>query len=564
LTNGQIIDLLETTASLLELHDENEFKIKALKNAIFNLDKISSPLWDMSLEELEKLDGVGKGIAAKIDEINNTGTSQEYLFYLSSTPPGVMDLMGIKGVGPKKVRTLWKGHEIDSLEKLHQACIDRKLEEIKGFGEKTQESILKSVLFILDSRGKFLYADVENFANQLETKLKELDLSSQLSLSGDIRRKMETVAQVQVIIGTNEPDKVIDALDHFVWLEKNEITSGPFVWRGNDRVLNASVEIKLYPENKFGSELYLHSSGKRHLLSEAKEGVRVINYLKSNSFKEEQEVFTLLEMDFIVPEYREGFKEIIQAKNKTLPQLLESSDLKGILHNHSTYSDGKNTLEEMANYCKELGYQYLGITDHSKTATYANGLQEFRVKKQHEEIDLLNQKLAPFKIFKGIESDILADGSLDYSDDVLCSFDFIVSSIHSGFNMDEEKATERIIKAIENPYTTILGHLTGKLLLKREGYPINHRKIIDACADNKVIIEINANPRRLDIDWRWIDYALEKDVVIAINPDAHVKEGYHDMQFGVNVGRKGGLTAAMTFNAWPLEKVEAWFKEKKK
>lgn len=563
MTNGQIIDILESTASLLELHEENAFKIRTLQNAIFNLDKISDSLFEMSLEELEALEGVGKGIAAKITEIIHTGTTQEYQFYISSTPPGVIDMLGIKGIGSKKVRMLWKEFAIESLEALHKLCIEKKLASIKGFGDKTQQTVLKSVEFILDNKNKFLYSDVEDFAYKLEAKLIELEAAPHISIAGDVRRKMEIVAVVQFIIGTDNASKTIQDLDSFSWLEKNEETSGPFVWRGKDRILHVSVELKLYSITDYMSQLFLHSAGKAHLVAEAKEGISFFNYARKNSFKTEKELYETLGMQEIIPELREGFKEIELAKEGKLPTLLELTDLKGILHNHSTYSDGKNTLEEMAEYCKSLGYEYLGITDHSKTATYANGLQEFRVKKQQEEIDLLNKKLAPFKIFKGIESDILTDGSLDYSDEILKSFDFIVASIHSGFAMDEDKATQRLITAIENPYTTMLGHMTGRLLLRREGYPVNHKKIVDACAANKVIIEINSNPYRLDIDWRYIDYALEKGVLLSINPDAHIKQGYHDMKYGVYVGRKGGLTADMTFNAWSLEKVEKWFKEKK-
>jgi DNA polymerase (family X) len=564
LTNGQIIEILETTALLMELHDENTFKVKALQNAVFNLDKISDALYELNQEGLEKLEGIGKGIAAKINEINQTGTTQEFQTYMANTPVGVVAMLGIKGVGPKKLRILWKEYEIDDLDKLRQACVDQKISSIKGFGEKTQESILRSVEYILSNKGKFLYAGVEGFAIELESKLKEIGLSSKISLAGDMRRKMETVGNVQVLVGSDNSGQVIQTLDQFQWLEKNAACSGPFVWRGKDKVLGASVEIKVYPEKEYTSQLFLHSAGKKHLTSEAKEGITFFNYAKKNSFATEEELYESLGMQYIVPEMREGYKEIVLAKEQKLPKLLEEKDLKGVLHNHSTYSDGKHTLEEMAVYCKELGYQYLGISDHSQTATYANGLQEFRVKKQQEEIDQLNTKLAPFKIFKGIESDILVDGSLDYKEEVLKSFDFIVASIHSGFNMDMGKATARLITAIENPYTTILGHMTGRLLLRREGYPVDHRRIIDACADNKVIIEINSHPNRLDIDWRWVDYALEKGVVLAINPDAHEKAGYHDMKYGVCVGRKGGLTAEMTFNAWPIEKVAQWFKEKRK
>ena len=245
------------------------------------------------------------------------------------------------------------------------------------------------------------------------------------------------------------------------------------------------------------------------------------------------------------------------------PELLSLEDLKGPFHNHSNYSDGAYTIKQLADYCIEQGYEYLGLSDHSKSAFYANGLQEFQVAKQHEEIDKLNEELAPFKIFKGIESDILNDGSLDYENDVLASFDFIVASVHSNLNMDIQKATQRLIKAIENPYTTFLGHPTGRLLLRRKGYPVDHKKIIEACAANNVIIEINANPWRLDIDWRWVHFALDNGVVLSINPDAHEIEGFGDMKYGVYTGRKGGLTSEMTFNTWPLEKVENYLKDRK-
>jgi DNA polymerase (family 10) len=295
----------------------------------------------------------------------------------------------------------------------------------------------------------------------------------------------------------------------------------------------------------------------------ASEQKSILQTAISQSYNTEQAIYQAAGMPYIIPELREGLYEFDLAKENKLNDLIEFKDLKGILHNHSTYSDGKHTLAEMAIYCKELGYEYLGISDHSKAAFYAGGLTEETVRRQHQEIEKLNQQLKPFRIFKGIESDILHDGSLDYENEVLESFDFIVASIHSGLKMDEQKATQRLIKAIENPYTTILGHPTGRLLLRREGYPINHRMVIDACAGNGVVIEINANPWRLDIDWRWLPYALDKGVMISINPDAHEKDGYHDMIYGVHVARKGGLTKHMTFNALPLEAVEKYFKNKK-
>jgi DNA polymerase (family 10) len=279
-------------------------------------------------------------------------------------------------------------------------------------------------------------------------------------------------------------------------------------------------------------------------------------------FSSEEEIFNSFGMQFIEPELREGLNEVELAKANKIPKLLELTDLKGILHNHSTYSDGLNTLKDMAVYCKELGYEYLGMCDHSQSAFYANGLKADRVMEQQREIDELNKKLAPFKIFKGIESDILNDGSLDYPEEVLKTFDFIVASVHSNLKMTEEKATARLLKAIENPYTTILGHPTGRLLLSRPGYPIDHKRIIDACAANNVIVELNAHPYRLDIDWRWIQYCIEKGVKISVNPDAHEKGGYHDMHYGVCAARKGMLTKEMCFNAMPLIEMEAYFKKK--
>ena len=259
---------------------------------------------------------------------------------------------------------------------------------------------------------------------------------------------------------------------------------------------------------------------------------------------------------------REGLTEVELARENKIPKLIDLADLKGILHNHSTYSDGVDTLKDMAVYCKELGYEYLGICDHSQSAFYANGLKPDRVFEQQKEIDELNKSLFPFKIFKGIESDILNDGSLDYTDDILQTFDFIVASVHSNLKMMEDKATARLIKAIENPFTTILGHPTGRLLLSRAGYAINHRKVIDACAANGVVIELNAHPYRLDIDWRWIPYCIEKGVMISVNPDAHHKQGYHDMYYGTCVGRKGMLTKKSCFNAFNKEEIEKYFNAK--
>jgi DNA polymerase (family 10) len=276
----------------------------------------------------------------------------------------------------------------------------------------------------------------------------------------------------------------------------------------------------------------------------------------------EVEVYHQAGLPYTPPELREGLVELNWIQAGT-PPLITLQDLKGVLHNHTTDSDGRQTVEAMAKYCKALGYQYLGITDHSQSAAYAGGLKPAEIRQQHQLIDQLNQELAPFKIFKGIEVDILGDGSLDYSTEILASFDFTIASIHSNLNMDEKTATERLIKAISNPFTTILGHATGRLLLKRPGYPIDHQAVIDACAAYGVIIEINANPWRLDLDWRWVPYAIQQNVWLSINPDAHHQDEVHNMYYGILIGRKGGLTQQHTFNALSRDAVEEHFQKRK-
>jgi DNA polymerase (family 10) len=332
----------------------------------------------------------------------------------------------------------------------------------------------------------------------------------------------------------------------------------------NEILCDITATLKLIPlkinfiyckPDEFYYKLIEHTSTTEHLTQ--------INFsqLDSKNFYSEEEIYDSLNLQYIDPELREGLYEVKLAQQHKIPELIKLDDLKGILHNHTTYSDGVHTLSEMANYCKQLGYEYLGICDHSKSAFYAQGLSIEKVIEQQNEINKLNTAFSDFKILKGIESDILNDGSLDYPDEILTTFDFIVASIHSNLNMPEDKATERLIKAIENPFTSILGHPTGRLLLARAGYPINHKKVIDACAANKVSIELNAHPYRLDIDWRWIPYCIEKGVKISINPDAHHKEGFHDMYYGVCAARKGFLDKNNCLNALSLNDLLISFKK---
>lgn len=561
--NKKIIKLFKLTAELLELHDDNPFKVRSYTNAIGALELVEEPLEGKGQAELESINGVGKGIAAKIVEVNDTGSFAELDQLLAATPPGVVEMLQIKGIGPKKVRAIWKELGTETVEDLLDACEQDKLSKLKGFGAKTQENIKQALLFTQENRGKLLYAEAEASAHELLKSIREALPQAKVELTGDVRRQMEIVEGLQFVLATDEPVQVQEVLNQLPTLKQDTKFSGPMVWRGQHTVSNLQTEIKLVPSACFANELLLNSAAVKHLAQSFKDNKSLLMLVREQNFASEEEVYKAAGMAYVPSELREGTNEPQLALDNKLPQLLELSDLKGSLHNHSTYSDGAHTLEQMAIYCRDMGYQYLGISDHSKTAAYAGGLREGDVLRQQKEIDELNKKLAPFKIFKGIESDILGDGSLDYDTDILSTFDFIVASIHSSLNMDEKKATARLITAIENPCTTMLGHPTGRLLLRRKGYPIDHKAVIDACAANNVIIEINSNPWRLDLDWRWVQYALEKGVMLSINPDAHHTSGYHDMRYGVLVGRKGGLTKEMTFNAKSVEEVEAYFKERK-
>jgi len=552
--NKTIARTFRLLAQLMELHEENPFKIKSIANASFKLDKLPFKLAGKTVDEIEKIDGIGKSISAKVVELLETGSMEELKALLARTPQGIVEMLGIKGIGPKKILVIWQELKIDTVGELYYACNENRLIEAKGFGLKTQEEIKKVIEFKMAANGRFLYAHVEPLVNSLfaglSVWLNQVDHDALLGVGGQFRRCCEIIDEVPFIVGTDNVIELNNKIAEFEALNFEQTVDDNFV-----AVTETGLRIQLKVVNK----AYFYLAWFKQTGNEAHVD-EVLKRLSQDSFDSEEAIYTAAGLAYIEPELREGLNEIELASTNSLPKLITFNDLKGSLHNHSTWSDGVNTLEEMALFCKEtLNLQYLGICDHSRSAFYAKGLDEQRVYGQHQEIDSLNKKLAPFKIFKGIESDILNDGSLDYSEEVLKTFDFVVASIHSPLRMDEEKATARLIKAIENPYTTILGHPTGRLLLSRAGYPIDYKKVIDACAANGVVIEINANPLRLDLDWRWHRYALEKGVMLSINPDAHRKEGFYDMHFGVLAARKGGLTAEKNLNSFTLEEITAYF-----
>ena len=559
MNNEDIVALLELSVKLLELHDENEFKIKNLGFAVRALDKTTEDLLNMSVAQLATLPSVGKSIAGKIDEIRQTGTTQELTELLARTPEGVLDMLNIKGIGPKKVRTIWQELNITDTRELLLACENGEVAKLKGFGDKIQNTIKESILYAQSNTGKLRMEKGEELAQVLFDELEKH--FEQVSIVGDVRRKNEIVETIQLVVGHDKPWEVQKLINSLPTLQQDEKVSSPFAWRGHFEGKAIDIEVLICSPAQFVNQVFIYSASPKHLASQ-----NILKTVQKQVFDSEEAIYSSVNIPYIIPEMREGNFEFDWVQKHQNDELITWDGLKGILHNHSTYSDGKHSLKEMADYCRELGFEYLGIADHSKTASYAKGLSEERVYEQHAEIDKLNQAYSlmtdrPFKILKGIESDILGDGSLDYPDDVLKSFDYIVASIHQNLKMTEEKAMSRIIGAIENPYTTILGHPTGRLLLSRAGYPVDYKKMIDACAANNVIIEINASPYRLDLDWRWIQYALEKDVKLSINPDAHEKDGYFDMHYGVAVARKGGLTKEMTFNALNLQEIETYLKK---
>ncbi|MBD8491219.1 DNA polymerase/3'-5' exonuclease PolX [Echinicola sp. CAU 1574] len=557
--NKNITKILKLTSQLMELHEENAFKIRSYTSAIYSIDQGNISLEGLSKDELQKINGIGKSIAEVIEQLQQTGTHQYLDELLDKTPKGLLEVLEIKGLGPKKIKVLWKELNITSVHELLEACQAGEVAKIKGFGAKTQEGIIQSLEYMESNRGKWHFADVEPEAIAIQEKLEGLFGQDNITITGDFARKAEIIERLEWIIKTDQRKEIFNKIDQLETIEKNKKISSPFTWRGKTKEKELEIVFFAASTSSFVNEQLLRTGSRAHLLAPIDNEQTLGSFFKSKSFSSEKEAYQEAGLSYVLPELREGQFEIALAKENKLPLLLEESDLKGILHNHSTYSDGKHTLKEMALYCQELGYEYLGISDHSRTASYAGGLDIEKVEKQQEEIKVLNKELAPFKVFSGIESDILPDGNLDYPDKVLASFDFIVSSIHSSLNMTRKKATARLIKAIENPYTTILGHPTGRLLLRREGYPIDHKAIIDACAENKVVIEINANPWRLDLDWRWVHYAMEKGVKLSINPDAHEKKGYFHMKYGVLVGRKGGLTKEMTLNAMTLKEIDEYF-----
>lgn len=564
MTNKEYANEFQTLGKLMELNGENSYRIKSYSNAYRILRGVTEPLDDMSLAEVKQIKGIGDAIGQKIMELQQDGKMKMLEEYKATTPTGIVQLLGIKGLGIKKIKLLWEELEIQSPGELLYACNENRLVTLKGFGIKTQATMKKQLEYFFQSIDKFHFAKLEEEAENLVLDIQETLGTELVSLTGKIRRLEPILEAIAILVGQHEVQAVFD--ENILVLDQHDGSTPVYHCKTPD--LGIPVILCTSDAAFFGYNL-LRTTGtepfNKDLFETAFETPVDWRHNNPEVLKDMDEtaIFAAAGLPFIAPEIRDISKIIFKIKSGFTPELIEEQDIKGILHAHSTWSDGANTLEQMATYVQEQGYEYLGITDHSKSAFYANGLKEDRVLAQMEEIDVLNEKLAPFRIFKGIESDILYDGSLDYEEAILKRFDFVIASIHSTLRMDKDRATQRLITAIKNPYTTILGHPTGRILLSRQGYPIDHQAVIDACAACNVIIEINANPLRLDLDHTWIPYALEKGVKIAVNPDAHSLEGVHDVHFGILAARKGLLNKQMCVNSLSVNDFEALLRAKK-
>ncbi len=549
--NYFIADQFSLLSKLMDIHGENSFKSKSYAAAAFNIEKLPQQLADTPADKLSSLKGIGDSAAKKIVEILQTGKLKALDDLIEKTPPGVLEMLQIKGIGPKKISTIWKEMEIESLGELLYACNENRLMLFKGFGEKTQKNVQDAIEFYFKNQGSHLYAEIETYAAGVTKKLEEHFKGQQLAITGEFRRQLEIINQLEWVITANSVELKSFFLANQFTVETESATSMAF--SGPEHI---KLIFHLAHPDTFASTLFETSAGEDFLEAcKKKKG-----WDNTENAKDEAAIFSSLQI-VSPPTYMR--EQAWQANLDSVPAIIQPGDIKAIIHSHSNWSDGSHTIEEMAKACIAKGFEYLVISDHSKSAFYANGLTEERIREQHKYVDELNGKLYPFKIFKSIECDILNDGSLDYSNNILSTFDLVITSVHSNLKMTEEKAMQRLLGAIENPYTTILGHMTGRLLLSRKGYPVNHSAIIDACAKNKVTIELNAHPRRLDMDWRFIHEATEKGVLISIDPDAHTIEGYDDCRYGVLAAQKAGLTRAQNLSSFSLKEFESFLAKRR-
>ena len=557
----EISRVLEEIGLLLELKGESPFKSNAYYNAARTIETLTEDVGELVASgRIRELKGIGQALAEKLAELVGTGRLAYYEDLKQAVPPGLVEMTAIPGLGPKKITAIWNQLGITTVGELEYACIENRLVSLPGFGQKTQDKIRQGILQLKKRRGFHLCATAIREAEQIVAALRQSVGIKRVELVGDLRRRMEIVRSINILAAADRPQVVLEALRSMEGLVELAVAGTAITGRSSVGLpVTVAVSQALTPHALLaatGSEEHLNALSARAArlrvpwnLTGDPDGKR------APSADSEEALYAQVGLPFIEPELREGLGEIDVAEQGRLRPLVEQGQIQGIFHNHTTYSDGSASLDEMVAAAKALGYRYIGISDHSQSAFYANGLKEDRIREQHAAIDALRRRASGIAIFKGIEADILPDGAMDYPDDVLARFDFVIGSVHSRFNLPEGEQTERVLRALANPHVTMLGHPTGRLLLSREGYRIDMKRVLNAAGQYGKIVEINANPHRLDLDWRLCRYAKAQGVKVSINPDAHATDGLEDVPFGVHVARKGGLEASDVVNTLGPEEI---------
>ncbi len=568
-----IIDLLESIGTMLEIKGENPFKVRAYYSGARTLQTMEEDLGEViAAGRLGDIPGIGKALTEKIENLYTTGELEFYDKLVASVPSGLMDLLEVPGLGGKKIKALHEQLGIDSIESLTQACNAGKVAELKGFGEKTQEKILSGIKNREAYAARHLWWDARRVVDEILPELRALPQVERAEAAGSFRRGMETVGDLDFIVASSNPAPIMDWFTSMVGIA--EVTAHGDTKASIRLEGGMQADLRVVPAEQFYFALHHFTGSKDHNVrmrqkalsmglslsewglrpEEDKDASRQAGTIVADS---EEDVFKALGLNFVPPALREGMGEVEAAEKNELPDLLQYEDLKGCFHNHTTASDGRNSLEEIAEEADRRGWAYLGIADHSKASFQANGLDGERLLKQVSAIHELNES-GGFRahLFSGSEVDILSGGRLDFEDSILEQLDYVVASVHNGLSQDEETMTDRLIRAIEHPAVTMIGHLSGRLLLRREASKMKIQKIIDAALANETILELNANPMRLDMDWRHWRRAAEKGLVCCINPDAHALHHFDYQLAGVNAARKGWLTKENVFNTRPLSEIK--------
>ena len=572
---NEIAALLDETATLLELDGGNPFEVRAYQNAARAIGALEGDIEALARSgQLANTPGLGKTILTRVNEALTTGHIRFHDELAEKIPVGLRQMTRIPGLGAKRVRQLNSELGISTLQELQQAAQEGKIASVSGFGAKSQENILKGIEFLQQHQDRFRIDIAEAQAEAVAAELRALPQVVRLQVAGSIRRRRETVHDIDIVGSVAQESDREPIMKHLLGLPAVASVIGTGDTKSSV-VLRSGIalDLRLVLDEEYPYLLHHSTGSKAHNVSlrahAQRQDIKISEYgvWKSEekiACKDEADFYRIFGMEFIPPELREDRGEFEAARKNALPELVTEADLKGILHVHSTWSDGQSTIHEMAEAARAMGVTYLGICDHSRTAAYAGGLSPEAVRRQQQEIDTLNAEYAgEFRVLKGTECDILRDGALDYDEETLATFDFVVASIHSLFNLPPEEQTQRLIHAMENPYCSILGHPTGRILLEREGYAPNLEAVIDRAGELGVAIEINADPHRLDLDWRYLHYAKDRGVRIPICPDAHTPAGLRNIRYGVGIARKGWLTKEDVLNTRDTDELLAFFADQR-